>query len=116
MAAGLVSTGRVLGQIVTILCVRATATATAEPGEFARPATAAELGLSEVAEYRGLAPQLGEGRLPEIAGGDGHVRARGDVALRGDSTVVLARGARAMSVVLQERRFRVQLPENSPEV
>src|SRR5262245_37167758 len=116
MAARLIGAGGILGQIVTIRRVGAAAAAPTKPGKFARPATAAELGLSEVAEHGGLAPELGEGRLPEITGGDGHVRARSDVALGSDSTVVLAGGAGAVSVVLQERRFGVELPEDSPEV
>src|SRR5206468_1993116 len=84
--------------------------------ELAAPAPPPELRLAEIVEDRGAAPEIREGPLPKVAGGDGHVGARRHVALGRDAAVILTRRARAVRVVPEQRRRGIELPEDPPEV
>src|SRR5439155_27246397 len=104
VTAGLVAARRILGQVIAVRGVGATAAAAADLRELAGAAAAAELGVAEILEHFGAAPEVGERPVAEVAGGHGHVRARRDVALGGDAAVVLAGGTGAVRVVLEQRR------------
>src|SRR3990172_8340720 len=80
------------------------------------PAAPPEPRLPEVGEDLPALPQLGEARLPEVPGGDRHVRAGRHVPVRRDPAVVLAGGAGAVGVVREERRAGIELPEDPAEV
>ena len=116
VGARLVPAGRVLGEIVAVGRVRAAAAAAAELAELARAAPAAERARAEVGEDLRLLPQLGEARLAKVPCRHRHVRARRDVPGGRDAAVVLAGRARAVRVVGEQRRRRIQLVEDPPEV
>ncbi len=72
--------------------------------------------MTQVLQGLGVAPDLGKGLLPHIAGRHRHVRTRRDVAGRGNATVVLAGWATALSVVLQQGRLGRKFVENTPQM
>src|SRR5262249_39929950 len=114
--ARLVAARRVLGQVVAVGRVGAAAAATAELAELARAAAAAERALAEIGKDLRALPELCEARLPEIAGRDRHVGARGHVARRRDAAVVLPGRAGAVGVVGEEGGRGVEPVENPSEV
>ena len=96
--------------------VGAAAAAAAELRELAGAAASTELGVAQVVEHRRAAPQIVEGPFAQVPRRHRHVRARRDVALGRDSTIVLPGRTRAVGVVHEERRGRVHLVEDAPEV
>src|SRR5262249_11341751 len=116
MSTGVITAPGVLREVIAVRRIRAAATAAAELRELAGAAAPTELGIAQVVEDRRRAPELGEPARSEIAGAHRHVGTGRDVAAWRDATVVLARRARAMRVVFQQRRRRVQLPQNAAKV
>src|SRR5205814_5595101 len=116
VGAGLVTARRVLREIVAVGRVGAAAAAAADLRELAGAAAPAELRLAEIVEDGCSAPQRAERGPAQAAGGHRHVGARRHVALGRDAAVVLPRRARAVGVVLEQRRGGVELPEDAAEV
>src|SRR5262249_11400057 len=67
-------------------------------------------------KYPGLFPQVSKRGLAQVTGSHWHVRTWCHIPLWGDATVVFPGWARAVRVILEERRGRIELPDNTAKV